>query len=231
MAAPSPGADAPSLDRILRVGIIGCGEISQVAHIPNINLLSHKFQTTYLCDISQQALRHCAKRVLGGAPKTTSNAAELCASPDVDIVLIANADAYHVHHGILALHHDKWCMIEKPAALCYRDVDALIAAERKSQGRVFVGTMRRYAAAFVDAVQLVGGMDKILYARVRDIIGPNATFVNQSGTYPQRFDDFSEKDALDRRSRERDIFAQALSAEFGLAVTPASQSMLWVLGA
>ncbi|KAG9503802.1 hypothetical protein J7337_003759 [Fusarium musae] len=218
-------------DRILRVGIIGCGEISQVAHIPNINFLSKKFQITYLCDISKQALAHCTTKVQGGNPKTTTNPEELCSSPDVDVVLIANADAYHVEHGILALNNDKYCLIEKPAATCFRDIDRLIEAEKVSKGKVFVGTMRRYATAFIDAVEEVGGMEKIQYARVRDIIGPNSTFVEQNGTFPQKFNDFTEEDGLDRSHREADIFEQALVKEFGVPSTPQSQRLLRVLGA
>lgn len=218
-------------NRILRVGIIGCGEISQVAHIPNINNLAHRFKTTYLCDISENVLRHCAGKVLGGTPKVTASAEELCSSSDVDVVIIANADAYHIEHGLLALQNDKYCLIEKPAALCFRDIDMLIEAEKKSIGKVFVGTMRRYARAFIDAVEKVGKMDSIQYARVRDIIGPNATFVDQSGMYPQRFTDFQDKDSKDRADKEADIFKQAISKEFGLQVTPESSRMLRVLGA
>jgi hypothetical protein len=216
--------------RILRVGIIGCGEISQVAHIPNINFLSHKFQTTYLCDISKQALAHCARKVQGGTPKTTIDPSELCSSPDVDVVLIANADAYHVEHGIIALQNDKYCLIEKPAALCFRDLDRLVKAESTSKGKVFVGTMRRYATAFIDAVKEVGGMQNIQYARVRDIIGPNSVFVDQSGTFPQKFSDFTEADGEDRLKRETDIQEQALGKEFGVPITPKSKRMLRVLG-
>jgi predicted dehydrogenase len=215
---------------VLRVGIIGCGEISQVVHIPNINNLAHRFRTTYLCDISEQALKHCAQKVQGGIPKVTSSAKELCASADVDVVMIANADAYHVEHGILALQNDKYCLIEKPAALCFRDIDMLIEAEKHSKGKTFVGTMRRYAPAFLDAVKEVGDMETITYARVRDIIGPNSTFVDQSGTFPQRFNDFSTADSKDRVSRETDIFDQALNRELGLKVTPDSERMLRILG-
>ncbi|KAL3478321.1 hypothetical protein BJX99DRAFT_256648 [Aspergillus californicus] len=219
-----------TLDRVLRVGIIGCGEISQVAHIPNINFLAHRFRTTYLCDISEQSLKHCAQKVLGGTPKTTSSAKQLCSSPDVDVVIIANADAYHVEHGIMALQNNKYCLIEKPAALCFRDIDMLIEAERASKGRVFVGTMRRYAPGFLDAVKEVGDLETITYARVRDIIGPNSTFVEQSGTFPQRFTDFSSEDSKDRARRETDIDEQALSREFGLEVTSQSRRMLRILG-
>lgn len=216
--------------RVLRVGIIGCGEITQVNHISNLNFLYERYQTTYLCDISQQALAHCARKVQGGTPKTTSDAAELCSSPDVDVVLIANADAYHVDHGILALQNDKYVLIEKPVSVCFRDLDLLIEAEKKSKGKVMVGTMRRFATAFTDAVEEVGGMDKIQYARVRDIIGPNSTFVDQSGTFPLKFSDYSEADTNDRLKREEDIFEQALGKEFGVPVTSNSQTMLRILG-
>lgn len=145
--------------------------------------------------------------------------------------MIANADAYHVEHGILALQNNKYCLIEKPASLCFRDIDRLIEAEKSSKGRVFVGTMRRYATAFLDAVKEVGGMEKITYARVHDIIGPNAHGVAQSGTFPQKFSDFSEADSQDRATREADIYDQALSKEFGVEVTPESKRMLFVLGA
>ncbi|KAF9875280.1 oxidoreductase [Colletotrichum karsti] len=215
---------------VLRVGIIGCGEITQVAHIPNINFLSEYFQTTYLCDISQQSLQHCARKVQGGTPKTTRDAAELCSSPDVDVVVIANADAYHVEHGLLALKNDKYVLIEKPVSVCFRDLDLLIEAEKKSKGKVMVGTMRRFATAFTDAVKEVGGMEKIQYARVRDIIGPNSTFVDQSGTFPQKFSDFSDEDNADRLKRETDITEQALANEFGVPATPASKLMLRLLG-
>ncbi|KAJ2927603.1 hypothetical protein H1R20_g9485, partial [Candolleomyces eurysporus] len=63
--------------------------------------------------------------------------------------------------------------------------------------------MRRYAAAFVEAVKIVKSMKKIEYARVRDIIGYNHLFVNQSGFFPVRFSDIpdSAKDDLKARSQ------------------------------
>lgn len=218
-----------SSPRILRVGIIGCGEIAQVVHIPTINFLSHRFKITYLCDISRQALDHCAKKV-PASPHTTTDAEELCSSTDVDIVVVANADAYHVEHGIMALKHDKHCLVEKPLAVTFRDIDRIIEAEKTSRGKVFVGTMRRFAAAFVDAVEEVGGFKSIQYARVRDIIGPNPVFVGQSGTYPQKFFDISDTDSQELAKRNEDIGTQALGREFGVPVTPESRRMLRILG-
>ena len=227
---PSNGVSASSKPRILRVGIIGCGEVAQVIHIPTLNFLSHCYRIIFLCDISRQALEHCAKKIPGAAPSTTTDPEELCSSPDVDVVLVCNANAYHVEHGLLALKHDKHCFIEKPLALNFRDVDRIIEAEKASEGNVFVGTMRRYAAAFLDALEEVGGFEKILYARIRDIVGPNANSVSQSATYPVRFSDFTDEDIQELLRRDTDIDEQALGAEFGVPVTPKSRRMLRLLG-
>ncbi len=162
--------------KIVRVGIIGCGEITQVAHIPTLCFLSDLFTITYLCDVSRASLEHNAQKVINHVPRTTRDPAELCASPDVDLVFVASSDEYHAVHVIEGLRHDKHVFIEKPMALCVRDADAIIAAEEKSRGTVMVGYMRRYAAAFLDMVNEVGGMDKIRYARVRGELAVDLLF-------------------------------------------------------
>lgn len=152
--------------RIVNVGIIGCGEVAQVVHLPTLSFMSDWFRITYLCDVSASALKHCATK-LNNAPQTTRDPTELCASDQVDVVLVINSDEYHAAHAILALEHDKHVLVEKPLSLTKRDALAVKEAESKSRGKVMVGYMRRYAAPFEDAVRLIGGMEKILYARVR----------------------------------------------------------------
>ena len=132
-----------------------------------LNNLSDYYQISYLCDASQQALEHCSKKVTGGAPKTTSSPEELITSPDVDVVLIINVNAFHPSQAILALQHNKYVFVEKPLAMTYRDIDAIISAEKTSEAKVFVGYQRRYAEAFLDALEEVGSMDKVEYIRVR----------------------------------------------------------------
>lgn len=54
-----------------------------------------------------------------------------------------------------------------------------------------MGYMRRYAPSFTAAfLREVATIPKIIYARSRDIVGPNDHFVNQSGTSPIKFLDF-----------------------------------------
>ncbi|KAJ9609299.1 hypothetical protein H2204_015564 [Knufia peltigerae] len=215
---------------IVNVGIIGCGEVTQVVHIPTLGHLSDLFRITYLCDISKAALQFCSQKVNNHVPKTTTDPAVLCASTEVDVVLVVNSDEYHVSHAILALEAGKFVFVEKPMALTQRDVETLIKAEQNAPGKVMVGYMRRYAAAFTDALKEIGGLEKITYARVRDIIGPNSTFVSQSATFPKRFDDFTPEDSQDKASRAAEISEQALRQECNVPVTPESARMWRVLG-
>ena len=152
----------------VRVGIIGCGLVTQAIHLPTLNLLADMFEVTFLCDLSQRALSRCSQRVHKQVPKTTTNAEVLCSSEDVDVVMVNNSDEFHCEHALLALKYSKDVFIEKPMALCERDAAAIIQAQTASPGSlVMIGYMRRYAAAFIDAVKEVGGMDQISYARVR----------------------------------------------------------------
>ncbi|KAL4968902.1 Gfo/Idh/MocA family oxidoreductase [Aspergillus stella-maris] len=217
------------MGRIVRVGVIGCGEIAQVSHIPTFNFLSDYFQVAYLCDISTKALEHCRRKVAGPPPNVTKSAEELCSSPDVDAVLVCNVSVYHTEHALLALKNDKHVLVEKPLTSSYKDIESLKAAEKESKGRLMVGYMRRYAPGFLDAIAEIGGISQILYARVRDIIGPNAAFVAQSGTFPKKFDDYSLEDSQALAEKDRAAADEALTA-FGVPTNDETRRMLMVLG-
>lgn len=184
--------------RIIKVGIIGsvrviytslleriltvdrCGMITQVVHVPSLNSLSHLFQVTYLCDVSEEAMKHSQLKIAGSCrPNTTRSVEELCNALEVELVLIASNHAFHASDAVLALQAKKYVFIEKPIALTLQDTDRIIAADEAAGGaRVFIGYMRRYAAAFVDAVKEIGSIEQIRYARVRDITGPNSLWHN-----------------------------------------------------
>jgi len=69
--------------------------------------------------------------------------------------------------------------------------------------QVMVGYMRRYAPAFVQAVEQVRTLEKINYARVRDIIGQNSQFVEQSSVVlrPKDIPQEAMRDRAERASR------------------------------
>ncbi|KMQ47007.1 Oxidoreductase, N-terminal [Trichophyton rubrum] len=211
--------------RKVKVGIIGCGEVSQVIHIPNFQHLSDIFTVTYLCDISAMALEHCKGKISNPHLQTTKNAEELCQSQEVEVVLVASNDAYHVPHTLLALKYNKFVFCEKPMALSLKDAEAVLEAEKLSSGRVMVGYMRRYAGAFVDAINEIGGIGGVTHATVRDILGPNSCFIAQSGTFPKKFSDHNENDAVELATMTSQALEQALFVELGIPVNPTTANM------
>lgn len=192
-----------------------------------MNSLSHLFQVTYLYDVSEDAMKHSLEKLAGNSrPNTTRNVEELCSAPEVDLVLVASNHAFHASQAILALQANKHVFIEKPIALTLQDTGRIIAAdEAAGGGKTMIGYMRRYAAAFVDAVKEVGSIEQIRYARVRDIIGPNSVFVGQSGTFPKTFNDYRDADSEALRKKTAEDIDQALQTELGVAVTPETDLM------
>lgn len=192
-----------------------------------MNSLSHLFQVTYLYDVSEDAMKHSLEKLAGNSrPNTTRNFEELCSAPEVDLVLVASNHAFHASQALLALQANKHVFIEKPIALTLQDTDRIIAADKGAGGgKTMIGYMRRYAAAFVDAVKEVGSIEQIRYARVRDIIGPNSVFVGQSGTFPKTFNDYRDADSEALRKKTAEDIDQALQTELGVAVTPETDLM------
>ncbi|KAI5820852.1 hypothetical protein BZA77DRAFT_49503 [Pyronema omphalodes] len=213
----------------VRVGIIGCGEVTQVVHLPNLVFLSEKFHVTYLCDVSPGALQLCSSR-LPHPHKTTSDPNELCTASDVDVVFVVNSDEYHAEHSRLALFAGKHVFVEKPVALSCSAVNSIIDAEAETGNKVMVGYMRRYASAFEDALKEIGGAGEILYAKVRDIIAPNPVFISQSGTFPQRFTDVSEADKEALSQRAATHVHQGLAVEAEVAVSELGTDIWRILG-
>ena len=65
---------------------------------------------------------------------------------------------------------------------------------------------------------------------IADIIGPNEGFVNQSGTFPKRFNDFQQKDIDDKNLQSDKQMQQALAVECSVPVTSNSRLMWNLLG-
>ncbi|TEB22477.1 NAD-P-binding protein [Coprinellus micaceus] len=200
-------------DKIIRVGVVGAGEVAQTTHLPTLGLLSHLFQVVALCDVSPKQLDHCASKFHIGKDDLYTESSELVKRDDVDLVLVIASDEYHASVAIQAADAGKHVFIEKPMTLTVDDAERVISAQKRNNIIIWVGYMRRYAKAFVEAVKIVRSMKKIEYARVRDIIGYNHLFVNQSGFFPVRFADLSAAAKEDFASRSEAAAEASLGPE------------------
>jgi predicted dehydrogenase len=193
---------------ILRVGIVGCGEVAQIMHWPALSLLEDLFVVTALCDVSQSILETLGKRWNVGF--LTTDHRELVGRADVDVVLVANPNAFHAEVTLAAIAAGKHVMVEKPMCVNRREADEVVAAQQQSAVVVQVGYMRRYAPAFLAACDAVKNMGRIKFARVRDFLGDNALIISQtSGVVRDK--DLSRKVQMEALQRDEDLVEEALA--------------------
>lgn len=202
------------MSNLLRVGIVGCGEVAQIIHLPTLRELRDRFQVTALCDVSRNVLEGVGGE--WGVAARFTDYRDLVRSRNVDVVLIANPHVLHAEVALAAMEAGKHVMLEKPMCVTLAEADALIAVEAKTGVTVQVGLMRRYAPAFTEAVTLVRQMSDIRLGRVHDVIGRNALIISQIANVI-RPTDLPEADAARLRRLQ--------SAKIAEAIGPASPAM------
>jgi predicted dehydrogenase len=150
----------------LRVGIVGCGQIAQIAHLPYLQELP-QFEIEALCDLSPQVVE-----TLGNTYKVSqlyTDYKEMVLQEDLDAVLITNKN--HAPPAIAAMESGKHILVEKPIAFNLKQADEMIAAADRNGVKLMVAYMKRYDPAFEKARQMVAEMDDIRMIRVHDFAG------------------------------------------------------------
>jgi predicted dehydrogenase len=165
----------PSVKRRLRVGFVGCGEVTQILHWASLSQLADRFEVTALCDVSPLISEQLGK--LWNVDILTTDHRELVARSEIDVVLVANPHAFHAEVTLDAIAAGKHVLVEKPMCITRREAEQIVAAQKKSGVAVQVGYMRRYAPAFLEGCEIVKAMKEIKFARVRDFIGSNSLIV------------------------------------------------------
>lgn len=193
--------------RKLKIGIIGCGEVTQIIHLPSFTYLSDKFEVAALCDISRQVLDELGR--LHGIEARYLDYRDLLEKAEVDAVLIANPHFYHHEVAMAPIAAGKHVLVEKPMCITLEQADQLVEAAESAAVTVQVGYMRRYARAFIEARKEVQAMDGIRLARVQDIIGRNA-LINQHVTNVIRGTDIPDDVLAEGASRMAEHTAQAI---------------------
>ena len=141
----------PKDPRQLRVGVLGCGPIAQAAHFESCTKARNA--TLYaICDVADDLRERMAAT---HAPERQFNDYDaMLADPELEAVIIATSDAFHVPVALKALQAGKHVLCEKPLATGVEVAESL----RGAAGDLVlqVGHMKRYdaglqaAKAFID---------------------------------------------------------------------------------
>lgn len=150
----------------LRVGVVGCGQIAQIMHLPFLAELP-QFEIAAVCDISPQVVNtvgewyHVNRRYL--------DYQELVKQDDIDIVLVLTMD--HANVAEAAAEHHKHVFVEKPLCFTLAEGKRVIDAAQRNHVKLMVGYMKRYDPGYEYGAQSIKTMQDVRLIRVHDFAG------------------------------------------------------------
>lgn len=133
------------------IGIIGCGKIAQVRHIPEY-ADNPQAKLVGFYDLNQERAAQLADRY--GATAYASVEA-LLANPEIDAVSICAANFAHAELTIAALKAGKHVLCEKPMATTLEDCETMAKAARDAGKFLMIGHNQRLAKAHALARKLI----------------------------------------------------------------------------
>ena len=191
----------------MRVGVIGCGNIAQIMHLPHLKELHELFEVVALCDVSPGTLKYIGDYY--GVTKRFPDYHGLLKEP-LDAVAIFSADS----HGQVitdALKAGKHVFAEKPMCFTLREADEILAAHKKADTVCMVTYMKRYDPGFRYALPLIQKL-KDLQAIHITILHPSEG--NQIGHHDvRRFADVPAKVQKQLRA-EQDALIREVIGDF-----------------
>jgi predicted dehydrogenase len=144
----------PKENRLLRVGVLGCGPIAQAAHFESCTK-ARNAELYAICDVADDLRDRMAAT---HAPTTSYNDYDkMLADPALEAVIIATSDAFHVPAALRALQAGKHVLCEKPLATSVEEAESLRAAIKASGCVLQVGHMKRYDAGLQAAKAFIDG--------------------------------------------------------------------------
>lgn len=141
-------------DKPYRVGLIGTGwygksDLFRLIQVANVEVVS-------LCDVDQHMLAEAAQLVSQRQrskklPRTYTDYRKMLAEKDLDIVLIGSPDHWHALQAIEALKAGAHVYVQKPISVDVLEGEAMVAAARKYNKVVQVGTQRKSTPHLIEA--------------------------------------------------------------------------------
>jgi predicted dehydrogenase len=154
----SPGLAVELADQKKRVGLIGSGWYGKIDLLRLIQVAP--VQVVSLCDVDKNMLADAAdivaaRQLSKKKPRTYGDYREMLKEKDLDLVLIATPDHWHALPMIAAVQSGADVYVQKPIGVDVVECQAMVAAARKYERVVQVGTQRRSTPHLFEARDLI----------------------------------------------------------------------------
>lgn len=148
---------------MLNIGIIGCGKIAQVRHIPEYQH-NPQAQLCAFFDLNFERAKALADKFGGKAYKSLD---EMFSEAKLDAVSICSANNSHAEHALCAMEHGVNVLLEKPMAVTLEECIKLTEKAKEKGVRLMIDQNQRLAKAHAKAHELIaaGAIGKVLSFR------------------------------------------------------------------
>jgi len=140
-----PGEQGTAMGRkettVLRIGVLGCGPIAQAAHFEACRR-ARNAELYAICDLTEDLLERMA--ILHQPTVTYRDYDRMLADPDVDAVIVAIADQFHIEAARQAIATGTHVLVEKPLGVGVEECEAFHQEARVSGLIARVGSMKRF---------------------------------------------------------------------------------------
>ena len=125
----------------IKIGVIGCGSIAEIAHFPSIAKCKEA-KLVAVCDIDGEHAEATAKK--WGAEQWFTDYKEMFKKIKLDAVIIATPNNLHRNQAIFAAKSGVHILIEKPMAVTNKEAWDIVDACKKNSVKLMVGCDRRF---------------------------------------------------------------------------------------
>jgi predicted dehydrogenase len=139
-------------ERRLKVGVLGAGPIAQAAHFEACRK-ARNVELYAICDLAEDLLAEMA--AVHHPTLTYSDYAQMLADPQVEAVIVAVADQFHVAMASSALAAGKHVLVEKPLGVSVEECEGLREEVRRFGCVLQVGSMKRFDPGIAFARQFI----------------------------------------------------------------------------
>ena len=136
---------------MFRIGIIGCGKIAQVRHIPEYAENPYA-ELAGFYDLNTQRAAELATQYGG---KAYESAEAMLADPAIDAVSVCVANHAHAPITIAALKAGKHVLCEKPMATTLEECEEMVRTAHEAGKFLMIGHNQRLAKAHAVAKELI----------------------------------------------------------------------------
>lgn len=153
-----------------RVGLIGCGwygksDLFRLLQVADVEVVA-------ICDVDERHLHEAAALIAGKQkskkePKKYKDYRDLLKENKLDLVLIGTPDHWHALMAIAAVEAGAHVYLQKPVSVDVLEGEAVVAAARKHNRKIQVGTQRRSTPHMQDAKKNI--VDKGLLGKISHV--------------------------------------------------------------